>query len=211
MSGHLRRPRHATAVAYLALFIAVGGSAYAAATIDGSTIKKRSIPGNRLKDNAITGRQVKESSLGQVPSAKNAANAKALSGRLARAFGSGVVSGSLYKVPDGTARVQPYGYFNFGSPNFFAIDAVAPVKLTVHDFVANVESLNSGSVTFSLYAIAGANVTTTPLCQVTSMVISCRANGPITIPRDAHYRIQTDGVSVAANSAVGFQYRLAAG
>jgi hypothetical protein len=46
--------RHATAVAYVALFIALGGSAYAAATITGSTIK----------DGTITGRDVKNASLG---------------------------------------------------------------------------------------------------------------------------------------------------
>src|SRR5947207_12594683 len=59
----LRRPSHATIVAYLALFVALGGSVYAATRIDGRSIKPHSIPGNRLKPDSVTGRQVKESSL----------------------------------------------------------------------------------------------------------------------------------------------------
>jgi hypothetical protein len=207
------RPRltFANVVSVLALFVALGGGAYAAATINGSSIKKNSIPGSRLKKDTVTGRKIKESSLGRVPSARNAANAQALGGQPRSSLGPGVVSGSLYKVPNGTGRVQPYGYFAFGSGDFFGIDAVAPVRLTVRDFVANVESLASGSVSFSLYVVSGAGVTSTPLCQVSSMVITCRAAGPITIPRDAHYRIQTDGTGVSANAAVGYQYRAAAG
>jgi hypothetical protein len=46
--------RHTTAVAYLALFAALGGSAYAAATITGSNIK----------DGTVTGKDVKNRSLG---------------------------------------------------------------------------------------------------------------------------------------------------
>src|SRR5215210_5966429 len=47
--------RHGTAVAYLALFAALSGSAYAAATVTGQTIK----------DGTITGKDVKNRSLGK--------------------------------------------------------------------------------------------------------------------------------------------------
>ena len=46
--------RHGTAVAYLALFAALGGSAYAAVTVTGKNIK----------NGTITGRDVKNRSLG---------------------------------------------------------------------------------------------------------------------------------------------------
>jgi hypothetical protein len=46
--------RHGTAVAYLALFAALGGSAYAAVTVTGKNIK----------DGTITGRDIKNRSLG---------------------------------------------------------------------------------------------------------------------------------------------------
>ena len=56
MRSILKRPpgRHTTVVAYMALFAALGGSAYAAATITG----------NDIKDGTITGRDVKNRSLG---------------------------------------------------------------------------------------------------------------------------------------------------
>ncbi len=57
MRSFLRRllRRHSTAVAYLALFAALGGSAYAAATVTGSNIK----------DGTVTGKDVKSRSLGK--------------------------------------------------------------------------------------------------------------------------------------------------
>jgi len=60
-------------VACLALFIALGGSVYAAGKISGKQIKRNSLPGNRIKPKtipsnrikpkSITGRQVKADSL----------------------------------------------------------------------------------------------------------------------------------------------------
>jgi hypothetical protein len=55
----------------LAVFVALGGSSYAALTISGSSIKNRSIPAKKLKRNSITGKEVRESSL-NVRSARNA-------------------------------------------------------------------------------------------------------------------------------------------
>ena len=61
--------RHGTAVAYLALFVALGGSAYAAVTVTGSNIK----------DGTVTGKDVKNRSLG---TGKLSANAlSSLTGR----------------------------------------------------------------------------------------------------------------------------------
>jgi hypothetical protein len=60
-------------VASLALFIALGGTVYAAGKISGKQIRKSSLPGNRIKPktipanrvkpNSLTGRQVKPDSL----------------------------------------------------------------------------------------------------------------------------------------------------
>jgi hypothetical protein len=67
-----RRLTYANVMATLAVFIALGGSSYAAITISGTAIKNRSIPGIKLRANAVTGREVKESTLGRVSRAKNA-------------------------------------------------------------------------------------------------------------------------------------------
>lgn len=91
----LRPPSHTTAVAYLALFTALGGSAYAAGVINGKSLKDRSVPGKKLKKNAVTGAEVNEAKLGRVPlatsaraadSATRAGNAATLGGLGADAF-----------------------------------------------------------------------------------------------------------------------------
>jgi hypothetical protein len=46
-------------VACLALFVALGGSVYAAGKISGEQIKVRSLPGNRIKPRTITSNQIK--------------------------------------------------------------------------------------------------------------------------------------------------------
>jgi hypothetical protein len=61
----------------LALFLAIGGGAFAAGTlVNGDRlIKKASLSGNRLRDHSITGTQVNVSALGKVPSAGTADSA----------------------------------------------------------------------------------------------------------------------------------------
>ena len=54
------------------MFIALGGSSYAAYTISGSSIKNRSISAKKLKRNTLGGREIKESRLARVPRARNA-------------------------------------------------------------------------------------------------------------------------------------------
>lgn len=79
----------ALALALIALFVALGGTVYAAAKISGKAIKVKSLPGNRLKPGSvpgnrlkpgaisgnqlapgsITGNQIDTATLGQVPTA----------------------------------------------------------------------------------------------------------------------------------------------
>lgn len=82
----IRRPSAAMVVALVALFAALGGTGYAAATLSGRSIQKRTIPANRVVDNALGGGQINESKLGQVPAAQQAATAQQLQGRDASAF-----------------------------------------------------------------------------------------------------------------------------
>jgi hypothetical protein len=80
----IHRPSPALAISLIALFVALGGTGYAAVTINGKDIKNKSIAGKKLKNttvgggkiksNAITGPKVKAGSLeatdfkaGQIP------------------------------------------------------------------------------------------------------------------------------------------------
>jgi hypothetical protein len=59
-------PSPALAVALIALFVALGGSGYAAVTLNGDQIKNRSIAGEKLKRNTITATEISESKLDKV-------------------------------------------------------------------------------------------------------------------------------------------------
>lgn len=72
----IRRPSASMVVALVALFAALGGTGYAAATLNGKDIQKRSIPGNRIMNNALTGKQIKEHRLGPVRVARHALSAE---------------------------------------------------------------------------------------------------------------------------------------
>lgn len=76
---HARRPSAAMLVACVALFVALGGVGYAAATIDSGDIvnnsvrskdvRNRGLRGGDLRKNTLGGTQIKESKLAEVPSA----------------------------------------------------------------------------------------------------------------------------------------------
>src|SRR6478672_3997009 len=84
------RPSYASVTATLALFISLGGGAYAAGAfpansvgpkqlkknaVERAKIKNNAIDGSKLLDGAVTGDDVKESTLEQVPSAAAADSA----------------------------------------------------------------------------------------------------------------------------------------
>lgn len=67
-----RRPSPATVISIIALMVALGGSAYAAQTINGGAIKKQTIGGGKLKHKTLTGFQINTNKLGVVPGARRA-------------------------------------------------------------------------------------------------------------------------------------------
>ena len=58
--------RHTTAVAYLALFAALGGSAYAAVTVTGKQIKDGTITGKDVKNRSLGSGKLSASALGSL-------------------------------------------------------------------------------------------------------------------------------------------------
>ena len=84
------RPSYASVTATLALFISLGGGAYAAgafpansvgakqlkkSAVERAKLKNNAVDGTKLLDDSVTGDDVKESTLGQVPLAADADNA----------------------------------------------------------------------------------------------------------------------------------------
>jgi hypothetical protein len=69
------RLTYANVVATLALFVALGGTGYAASQITSRDVKNRSLKGADVKKNTLTGTEVNESKLRQVPNARAADSA----------------------------------------------------------------------------------------------------------------------------------------
>jgi len=58
-----QRLTYANVMSTLAVFVAFGGSSYAAFKISGKTIENRSIPAKKLKRNSVTNKEIRESRL----------------------------------------------------------------------------------------------------------------------------------------------------
>lgn len=87
-----RRPSAGVVIGVIALVVATSGTAFAAGQLvsGDSLIKKDSLSGDRLRDASVTGKKIKLSSLGTVPSARNA---QELGGHPASYFSSGASGG----------------------------------------------------------------------------------------------------------------------
>jgi hypothetical protein len=59
MKIRIRRPRHATVVAYLALVTALGGSAYAASRVGTSELKPNAVTSPKIRSGAVRASDVK--------------------------------------------------------------------------------------------------------------------------------------------------------
>lgn len=78
------RPSPALVISIIALFVALGGSAYAASkigtkniksnAITAAKIKKNAVTSAKIKKDAVTGAKINEATLGAVPTAVNATN-----------------------------------------------------------------------------------------------------------------------------------------
>jgi len=75
MRQALRWPSPALVISMIALFVAMGGSVYAAkkAKISGKAIKVKSLPGNRLKPRSVTANRLAPGVLASVPTAATGA------------------------------------------------------------------------------------------------------------------------------------------
>jgi flagellar hook-basal body complex protein FliE len=96
------RLTYANVVATLALFVALGGTGYAASQITSRDVKNRSLKGADVKKNTLTGTEVNESKLRQVPNAR-AAESSAVALQAANANVSDLAKNADRATTAGTA------------------------------------------------------------------------------------------------------------
>ena len=59
----LRAPRHATVVAYLALFVALGGTSVAAASLTGRDVRDNTLSSRDVRNNSLSSRDLRDNSV----------------------------------------------------------------------------------------------------------------------------------------------------
>lgn len=175
-----RKLDYANVMATLALFVALGGSAYAATrlpkdSVGAKQLQKNAVTTAKVKNGAITGQKIKLSTLGTVPSASSAAtagsagtagtasNANALGGQPASAFAASTVVRSATISAVGTLvtaksdGVGPNNFLHTGE-GVYCLKGLSPAP---HTAVASVDlTAEQGStVATGVEAEAGCQVT----------------------------------------------------
>lgn len=111
MKRALRRHlSYANVMATIAVFIALGGSSYAALKITGADVRNGSLTKRDLRQNTLDGSRIKESRLGKVPRARNADRLNGVSAaRLLIRCPEGTVPVYDVCVETGVRGPAPYG------------------------------------------------------------------------------------------------------
>jgi hypothetical protein len=130
----------ATLIALIALFVALGGSVYAASKIGGNKIKVNSIPPNRIKSDSLGGGQINESSLGKVPSATSADSATSA----LTADSAGTAANGIDGVAGGITN-------NTGSNVLLFSLAEGSISVFCDDVVANFKYTNNSGATAQVF------------------------------------------------------------
>lgn len=138
-----RRLTFANVVSCIALFVALGGAAYAAGkpgknSVGTKQIKNSAVTAAKIKNGTITGTKINLSSLGAVPNASNAANAansSALGGQPASAFASASVVRSATVEENGTvvaSKSDGISQANVTHPaaGFYCVSGLSPAPKT---------------------------------------------------------------------------------
>jgi hypothetical protein len=106
----------ANVVSLLALFVALGGSSYAAISVSGRNVKNGSLTGKDVRNNSLTGADVNEARLGTVPRATSADSAaKAATADDANALGGVPPSGYVRTPTEPTHLIGTPGNPDFAT------------------------------------------------------------------------------------------------
>src|ERR1700750_1077343 len=113
MRGHLR-PSPAMVVAFIALFVAIGGSSYAvtrlpSGSVGSKQLKKNAVTGAEVKNPSLSAADIKVASLAGVASAASAASATHANaaGALDKISYVNAPAGVAPAAPPGAGREQP--------------------------------------------------------------------------------------------------------
>jgi hypothetical protein len=211
-----RRPRHATVVAYLALFVALGGSSYAALKLPAG-----SVGNDQLRKNAVTSQKVKNRSLvakdfalGELPEGPAGAPGQPGTPGQPGAPGSPAASTVMGYVPAAsTSEVAGEGndYAGSGTAGGSAYSIAPNATVVVRDLVVRVSPTASGGT--RTFFIGDAQDTSPPSpaisCQIPAGQNSCNTGSQTATVgpgRILGFFIENSGLA-PSNVDVAFAYR----
>lgn len=161
-------------VAFVALFVALGGSVYAAEKISGTQLKAGSVPGNRIKAKSLTAKQVKTASLTGRQIKSESLGTKQIN----ESTLTGVSAGSLALVQYATTTTSLSGSSPVGNqgtascpPNTYVIGGGASVSNPA--FALVVESgpnATRNGWTATAFGEDGTSMTVTAICTAVSAI-----------------------------------------
>ncbi len=128
-------------VAFIALFVALGGSVYAAGKISGTQVKPSSLPGNRIKPKSLTGKRIKPKSLTGAQVKANSLGAA----QIKESTLTGITASAISGVQYATVTVP----LSYSSPTGVQGTAVCPLGTSVIGGGASVSNEGYGYVSDS--------------------------------------------------------------
>jgi hypothetical protein len=211
----LRLPSPALAISLLALFVALGGTGYAAlklpknsvgskqlrkGAVKSSDIGANAVTGSKVKSRSLSASDYKSSSLPQGPRGpqgqQGAAGSPAVAAVLGR--GNGVGTGAWFMTPSGlsTANMNQNLVSSF-TPN--AVIKASDLAVTLTDAPGLADSR-----TFTLFV---GNAATALTCTVPGGTVTCTSTGSITIPEASLIALGASSTGTPSPTDVRFGWR----
>jgi hypothetical protein len=211
----LRLPSPSLTIALLALFVALGGTGYAALSLPKNSVgskqlRKGAVKNSDIAANAVTGSKVKRRSLsasdfksGSLPQGPRGlqgpkGNAGNPAGAAVLGRGNGVTTGAWFMAPSGlaTASTNENNVSSFTPNNTITASNLA-VTLTVAPGLGD-------SRTFTL-RVGNANTALT--CTVPGGTVTCTSTGSITIPEASLISLGATSTGAPSPTDVRFGWR----
>jgi len=182
-----RLPSPALAVALLALFVALGGTGYAAVALQKNSVgskqlRKGAVKNPKIAANAVTGRKVKRGSLnasdfraGSLPRGPQGPQGTAGSPALGAVLGRGV------NVPATPSFLAPSGQFA-ADANENNVSSFTPNATMTASNLAVTLSVAPGLADSRTFTLRVGNANTALTCTVPGGTVTCTSTGSVAIP-----------------------------
>ena len=217
MRPGIRKPGHATVVAYVALFVALGGSSYAALKVGSKQIVNNSLRSGDIRNSTIVSKDVKNRSLlaadfkaGQLPAGPPGANgAQGPKGDPAGTVIQGSTGDALVTGPLSEERFPPSGYSETELSGTGAQQISPKTPNIVKDLVGRPTSAPGTSRTINIATFpANANVLS---CTVVGTATSCDTGNASAVlqPKTTYFIRWTSGTPAPnASDGAAWSFRL---